>query len=221
MPDTNSHVSNLNARIRELESLNRSVAPESRIEATQAVRQVRSSVTPSPRSTQSVDQSDIRSPAQGDLSSRGSMLPPETELGPNYSGTTSLPSNAQLIGHISTAHELPFISGDRNVRVGSEGHVSVDLSTLPPEDQVAALIDHHISYTNSAFPVLHEPTFREQARNVRSNPEACTPAHACMLYRESVRRKCYSLKCSRARRGLHVSTALVSALYKAQTHVAK
>jgi hypothetical protein len=211
-------VSSLNARIRELESQSRSVAPETRREQGDGVNHVPSSVSPSTRSIPSIDHSDHRSPVQSGPSVHLHANP--RDLAPDDREITSLPSNAQLISHISTAHELPWISGDRTTGGDTEGCASIDLSTLPPDEEVEALIDHHIRYTNSAFPVLHEPTFRKQAGKVRLGIETCTSADVCMLYRRSLHLqwKICSMH-SRACRGLYVTTRIVPALYETQTHV--
>jgi hypothetical protein len=215
--DIDSHVSSLNARIRELESQSRSVAPETRMEQGE-VNNVPSSVSPSTRSIQSIDHRDHRSPIRS-----GPSVQPHTnprKLAPDDREITSLPSNAQLISHISTSHELPWISGDRTAGGDTEGRASIDLSTLPPDEEVEALIDHHIRYTNSAFPVLHDPTFRKQASKVRLGVELCTSADVCMLYR-----RCFGpqrILCSihsRARCSLHFATRIVTTLHETQTSV--
>jgi hypothetical protein len=210
--DIDSQVSSLNARIRELESQSRSVAPETRREQGDGVNHVPSSVSPS------THHSDHRSPIPSGPSGQSRTNP--RNLAPDDREITSLPSNAQLISHISTAHELPWISGDRTAGGDTEGFASIDRSTLPPDEEVEALIDHHIRYTNSAFPVLHEPMFRKQASKVRVGVELCTSADVCMLYRRcsGPQRILCSIH-SRARCGLHFATRIVTALHETQTYV--
>jgi hypothetical protein len=171
-----SHVSSLAARVRELEA-QLSLAPSDETNALGADASSVARNSPGSKRTRSqLEGSEPYFPTSP-------RTPQEDAAQPNHV-LSSLPSNAQLVQHMPAAYELPWITGEPFIpAVSNAADASFDRSVLPASHILDQLLDHFFMYTNSAYPIVHEPTFRAQTAKVCDRGHS-SPSDVCLVFRE-------------------------------------
>jgi hypothetical protein len=75
-----------------------------------------------------------------------------------------LPSNQQLVQGMPSDMEIPYIAGASEA-VADET-TSIDESILPDTAALDQLLGHFAYCTNSAYPIFHLPSLRQQMQRV-------------------------------------------------------